>query len=156
MPGRRQAREAALQLLYQRDANPDIKPQVARDMLEELVNFQPLRDLAWQLYVGTASELPAIDKRLQDVAHNWRLSRMAMTDRNILRMGLYEMTTIGTPAAVVLDECIELARQYGNAQSGQFVNGILDKLMPGGSQPDLAAEEPAEVPAEPSSSMTLE
>jgi len=156
MPGRRQAREAALQLLYQRDANPDIKPQVARDMLEELINFQPLRDLAWQLYVGTASELPAIDKRLQDVAHNWRLSRMAMTDRNILRMGLYEMTTIGTPAAVVLDECIELARLYGNAQSGQFVNGILDKLMPGGSQTVLTGEEPAEVPAQPSSSMTLE
>lgn len=55
---------------------------------------------------------------------------MAPTDRNVLRMGLYEMTRMGTPAAVVIDESIEIAREFGTENSSSFVNGILDKLMP--------------------------
>ena len=55
---------------------------------------------------------------------------MAPTDRNVLRMGLYEMTKMGTPAAVVIDESIEIAREFGTENSSSFVNGILDKLIP--------------------------
>lgn len=144
MPGRRQAREAALQLLFQRDLQPDVAQETARAMLEETLQNPDLRDFAWQLYVGTFAEQENIDRRIQDVAHNWRLSRMATTDRNILRMGVYELTFAGTPPAVVLDECIEIARTFGNAQSGPFVNGVLDKLIPEGSRPPApAAEQPS-------------
>jgi len=55
---------------------------------------------------------------------------MSPTDRNIIRMGIYEMTMMGTAPAVVLDECIEIAKAFGSNQSGQFVNGVLDKLIP--------------------------
>ena len=99
-------------------------------MLEELVPEPDLRELAWQLYTGTLAERDKIDQRIQSIAVNWRVSRMSSTDRNVIRMGVYEMTVMQTPAAVVLDECIEIAKFFGTAQSGQFVNGILDKLMP--------------------------
>ncbi len=130
MARRRKAREAALQLLFQRDLNPDVSQHSARDMLDDLLEDESLREFAWQLYVGTFASRESLDQRIQAVAENWSLSRMAPTDRNVLRMGLFEMETIGTPSAVVLNECIELARSYGSQQSSSFVNGILDKLVP--------------------------
>ena len=130
MAGRRTARIAALQLLYQIDLLPDTTSATAETMLAELVPEPDLRELAWQLYTGTLAERDKIDQRIQSIAVNWRVSRMSSTDRNVIRMGVYEMTVMQTPAAVVLDECIEIAKHFGTAQSGQFVNGILDKLMP--------------------------
>lgn len=130
MARRRQAREAALQLLYQRDLNPDTSQYAARESLDDLLPKEELREFAWQLYVGAVAELEAIDARIVEVAENWSISRMAPTDRNVIRMGYYEMARMGTPAAVVLDECVELARDFGNASSSSFVNGILDKLIP--------------------------
>lgn len=158
MPGRRQAREAVLQLLYQHDANPDISQETARDMLDELIEPRVLREFGWRLYVETCARQTELDRQIQEVAHNWRLSRMGMTDRNVLRLGVCEMLALGTPGPVVLDECIELARQFGNAQSSQFVNGILDKLIPKAkdidgvdpSEPEAITETPApeeELPA---------
>jgi transcription antitermination protein NusB len=139
MARRRQAREAALQLLYQRDLNPDTSPYAAQESLDELLPKQELREFAWQIYVGTVSRLEDIDAEIQAVAENWTLSRMAPTDRNVIRMGHYEMSSMGTAPAVVLDECVELARNFGNASSSSFVNGILDKLIPAGS--DSASSE---------------
>jgi len=130
MARRRQARQAALQLLHQHDLNSEITPETAREMLDELLEVEDLRSFAWQLYVGTVGGRDEFDRQIQAVAENWKVSRMAVPDRNLLRLGIYEMTVIGTPAAVVLDECIELARLFGTAQSTQFVNGILDKLIP--------------------------
>jgi len=130
MARRRQAREAALQLLYQRDINPDTSQHAARESLDELLPKQELREFSWQIYAGTTSQLAEIDARISAAADNWSLSRMAPTDRNVIRMGLYEMTAMETPPAVVLDECIELARDFGNAASSAFVNGILDRLIP--------------------------
>lgn len=130
MAGRRQARIAALQLLYQVDLLPDTTSEMAESMLEELVSDPDLRKLAWQLYTGTLAERNKIDQQIQSVAVNWRVSRMSSTDRNVIRMGIYEMTVLQTPGPVVMDECIEIAKEFGTAQSGQFVNGILDKLKP--------------------------
>jgi len=141
MARRRQAREVALQLLYQRDINPDTSLQVARESLDELLPAQELRDFSWQIYVGTTSRLAEIDEQIIEAADNWSLSRMAPTDRNVIRMGIYEMTAMETPAAVVLDECIELARDFGNAASSAFVNGVLDRLMP---QDDTSPRRPVE------------
>ena len=133
MARRRQARTAALQLLYQRDVNPEIDKHIAHEMLGELVETEDLREFAWQIYTGTLSIAEEVDRKIQAVSENWRVSRMSPTDRNIIRMGVYEMTMMGTAPAVVLDECIEIAREFGSVQSGQFVNGVLDKMIPEGS-----------------------
>lgn len=99
-------------------------------MLVELVPDPELRAFAWSLYEGTLKNRDRLDEELQSVAHNWRVSRMTPTDRNVLRMGLYEMTELKTPAPVVIDECIEIAKLLGTENSGTFVNGILDKVIP--------------------------
>lgn len=148
MARRRQAREAALQLLYQRDLNPDTSQYVAKESLDELLPKQELREFAWQLYVGTLEQQAEIDEKILAVAENWSLSRMAPTDRNVIRMGYYEVTAMGTPVPVVLDECIELARDFGNADSSSFVNGLLDKLVPNSGEASEAAT--PEATAEPS------
>ena len=70
-----------------------------------------------------------MDKLIEQVAENWSLKRMAATDRNILRLGAYEILHTDTPDRVAIDEAVELAKRFGSAQSAQFVNGILDKLM---------------------------
>ena len=72
----------------------------------------------------------ALDARISAAAENWTLARMAPTDRNALRLGAYELLFTNTPHRVVIDETIELARRFGTAQSPQFVNGILDRLIP--------------------------
>lgn len=139
MERRRESRQVALQLLFQSDSNPDSTAYTAREMLEEELKHSDAREFAWQLYTGTLSVRDEIDEQLQSVADNWRVSRMALTDRNVLRMGAYEMTRMGTPAAIVLDECIEIAKAYGSEKSAEFVNGILDKLVP-----QVVAEESGE------------
>jgi N utilization substance protein B len=126
---RSRAREVTLQLLYQRDQNPEI----GRDVVEAFAR-QRLKDAATvpfslSLYDGVVEKSPDIDRRLAEAAENWKLSRMAAVDRNVLRLGAYELLfTPQTPAGVVLDEAIELAKRYGSADSPAFVNGVLDRL----------------------------
>ncbi len=76
-----------------------------------------------------------LDRRIVAVAENWALDRMAPTDRNVLRLAAYELLFTDTPPKVAIDEAIELARKFGTAQSSQFVNGILDQLVPEEQQP---------------------
>ena len=73
---------------------------------------------------------PEIDARIEAAAENWDISRMAATDRNTLRLGVFELYFTDTPHQVVIDEAVELARKFGSAQSAQFVNGLLDRLIP--------------------------
>ena len=119
----------ALQLLFQRDHNPS----VTRTDLERFA-LDRLRDPALQTFClslndGVFTHLAEIDERLAAAAENWRLSRMTTVDRNVLRLGAYELLyAADTPPNVVLDECIELARRYGSADSPAFVNGVLDRL----------------------------
>ena len=72
---------------------------------------------------------PELDERIEQTAANWSLHRMAATDRNVLRLGAYEILHTDTPPRVAIDEAVELAKRFGAAQSAQFVNGILDQLM---------------------------
>jgi len=129
MTKRSRAREVALQLLFQRDHNPGIgRPSVTRFIHERLSNSQ-LESFCLGLYDGVMAHLDEIDRRLGAAAENWRLPRMATVDRNVLRLGAYEVLhTPETPAAVAFDEAIELARRYGSADSPAFVNGVLDRL----------------------------
>ncbi|MEX0715681.1 MAG: transcription antitermination factor NusB [Planctomycetaceae bacterium] len=130
MARRSKAREVALQMLYQRDLNPDVAADAVREMIAEQLPDEPSRKFCWDLFVGVMEWRNHLDSRIQEVAENWTVSRMPPTDRNLLRMGGFELLYSDTPHRVVIDEAVELAKRYGTAQSSQFVNGILDKLVP--------------------------
>jgi N utilization substance protein B len=90
---------------------------------------RPLRDpFAAELVRGTVEHVEQIDERIVRHAEHWRMSRMPGVDRNILRLAVYEMTFGGTPAAVTIDEALELARKFAGEESVQFVNGVLDAI----------------------------
>ena len=130
MARRSKAREVCLQMLFQADVNPDIDAQTVHGMIREQLPDETLSLFAWQLFTGVMEIRSMLDTRIQNVAENWSLPRMAPTDRNVLRLGAFELLHTETPLRVVIDEAIDLARKFGTAQSPQFVNGILDKLIP--------------------------
>jgi transcription antitermination protein NusB len=142
MARRSRARETALQLLYRQDLNPAGNLESAGEFIEERLEDQALRDFCWKLFTGALEWRNVIDTRIEEVAANWSLRRMAPTDRNVLRLGAYELLYTDTPNRVVIDESLELAKKFGNAQSSQFVNGILDQLMPtvGDESPDAPTQ----------------
>lgn len=126
---RSRAREVALQLLFQHDANPGIARQAIEEFVTGRLREPSLRPFCLALYDGVLQHQQEIDQKLSLAAENWRLPRMAVVDRNILRLGAYEILyTPETPPAVALDEAIELARRYGSADSPKFINGVLDQL----------------------------
>ena len=124
---RKQARFLVVQMLYQIDLNPDISINEIREMIEEHGRNKTARTFAWELFTGVMEFKQQLDEHIVRVAENWTLKRMAVTDRNILRLGTYELLHTDTPPAVVIDEAVELAREFGSAHSSQFVNGILIK-----------------------------
>jgi transcription antitermination protein NusB len=127
---RTRARELAMQMLYQRDLNPDVSADTVRSMIAEEVREAALQQFAWDLFSGAMEWRSQIDRSIEEIAANWQLSRMAPTDRNILRLGVFELLHTDTPHRVVIDEAIEMAKRFGSTQSFQFVNGILDRLVP--------------------------
>jgi N utilization substance protein B len=130
MSRRSRAREIVLQVLYQCDLNPDQADDVRQRFINARLNYKTdLVEFAETLLSGVRNHLPAIDQRLEETALNWKLSRMAATDRNVLRLGAYEVLYTDTPSPVAINEAIELAKRYGTKNSAQFVNGILDRLM---------------------------
>ncbi|WP_029631006.1 transcription antitermination factor NusB [Zavarzinella formosa] len=143
MTRRSRAREVALQLLFQRDLNADVPrkaiEQFTRDRLgvrrDETGRIRPEEAAAYEfclgLYDGVVEVLKTLDARISAASENWKLHRMAASDRNVLRLGAYELVHAKepTPAAVALDEAIELARRYGSKDSPSFVNGVLDKVF---------------------------
>lgn len=130
MARRTRARELALQMLFQVDLNPDIDGQTVREMIRERLRDDDLRQFAWMLFAGVMECRADLDERIQAVASNWKLYRMAATDRNCLRVGAFELLHTETPHRVVIDEALELAKKFGSGQSSQFVNGVLDQLVP--------------------------
>lgn len=119
-----------MQMLYQVDLNPDVDGKAVRAMIAERLPDHDLQLFAWQLFSGVMEIRPQLDEQIQAVAQNWKLSRMAATDRNCLRQGAFELLHMDTPHRVVIDEALELARKFGSDQSAPFVNGVLDKLVP--------------------------
>ena len=132
MTERHRAREAALQLLYQWEVGGAAAGDAAAgDAAREaywLAHPAPAarRRFATALVDGTTESLAAIDALLEPAAHNWRLSRMAVIDRLILRMAVYELAHTETPAPVVIDEALELARTFSGEGATAFINGVLD------------------------------
>ena len=117
-------------MLYQVDLNPDVDPQTVAQMLRDRLQDDELREFAWVLFSGVMEYRAMLDEKIEDAADNWKLFRMAATDRNCLRLGAFELLQTATPPGVVIDEALELARKFGSDQSAAFVNGILDKLVP--------------------------
>lgn len=147
MARRTKAREVVVQMLYLRDLNPDVDSDTIHTLIDEQLRSPDLREFAWRLFVGVMEYRAQIDERLQDAAENWAIKRMAPTDRNVLRLGAYELLQTDTPHRVVLDEAIELAKRFGGKQSSQFVNGVLDQVVPADRRGD-ERNSPADVGSE--------
>ncbi|MDX1948423.1 MAG: transcription antitermination factor NusB [Pirellulaceae bacterium] len=128
--GRSRAREIVLQVLYEDDLNPDRNPEAAdRFLCARLNDDRELIDFARSLVAGVRKHRAEIDQLLVERADNWTLERMAVTDRNILRLGAFEMLHGGTPEKVAISEAVDLAKRYGARQSPHFVNGVLDRFV---------------------------
>jgi transcription antitermination factor NusB len=159
MRARTAAREATLKALYMLDMRPDMTP----DELDETLRREAPQDslaFARELLKGTREHMPEIDLEVESIALNWNLRRMAAVDRNVIRLGSFElMHRPDIPGAVVINEAVVMAKKYSTKDSGGFVNGILDKVMqrhpnPARASRDLAAVddplvEPPESESEP-------
>jgi len=130
MPSRRRSRQRALQILFSWDARRQPVNDALDAYYETLFSEEhPGRDpFVADLVRGTIQNLSEVDERIGRHAEHWRLERMPAVDRNILRLAVYEMMHGGTPAAVAIDEALELARKFSNEESVQFVNGVLDAV----------------------------
>ena len=129
MMRRSRAREVALQLLVQRDLNPAPNREILERFVRDRLRDPGREPFTLALVDGVGEHAGEIDRQLAAAAENWRVARMAVVDRNILRLAANELLYMPeTPAAVVIDEAVELARRFGSANSPAFVNGVLDRL----------------------------
>jgi len=147
---RRRSREVALQVLYAIDLartrtagtsdESQVDPNAAREVFESVAAHFEMpagaKSFALELVCEVCLHADALDTRVTAHTRNWRLSRMAAVDRNILRLGCYELTHTETPTAVVVNEAVELARHFGADASPAFVNGVLDAVGRGRSSAD--------------------
>lgn len=130
MSQRRRAREVAVQILFEDDVNPRATVDQMKRFLHGRLNNPEMEEFAQTLILGVRRNLEEIDQKLSQIAANWSLDRMAGSDRSVLRLAAYEVLYTETPFRVAVNEAIDLAKRFGGAQSGAFVNGILDKLRP--------------------------
>jgi transcription antitermination protein NusB len=132
--GRRRAREAALQILYQTEVGHLTMAEAARthDAIgSDAIDLDDsAREYAVRLARGSWEAKDAIDVYIADAARNWRIERLAVIDRLLLRLAVHELLDYpGTPPRVVIDEAIELARLYSGEDAAKFVNGVLDGVF---------------------------
>ncbi len=134
MPARHRSRQRALQVLFSMDQSAKSVDDSIAAFYETLaseedeVSGTPPDEFMEVLVRGTAAKTGDIDQQIVAKSENWRLERMPAVDRNILRLAVYEMTETETPAPVVIDEALELARQFSTDESAAFVNGVLDAI----------------------------
>ena len=130
MGPRRKAREYALQMLFQWDITHDAIEQIVATFFQNQPEENAaIVDFARSLVTGTIEHVEEIDRLIQRHAEHWRLDRMAIVDRNLLRLATQEfLHDNGTPKTVVINEAIEIARRFSTQESPQFINGILDSI----------------------------
>ncbi|MDE0884638.1 MAG: transcription antitermination factor NusB [Myxococcota bacterium] len=145
---RRRAREVALQVLYavdlgrwrspasrEVDASPEPRESDPAGMFDAVAESFEMpsaaRDFARELVTEVEGHRAELDRSISQYSANWRIERMAAVDRNILRLGTYELLHTATPVGVILNEAVDLARRFSNDPSPAFVNGILDALARG-------------------------
>ena len=131
MTRRREARELAFRAAYQADVTGEPVERCLQEILEDMEEGMDAEAAAFAgaLVTTLARHQPEIDGEVSRIARNWSLTRMAATDRSILRLAAAELLYhVEVPVRVTLDEAIEIAKKYGMETSGAFVNGILDRL----------------------------
>jgi transcription antitermination protein NusB len=129
MGARSTARESALQILYAMDTAGHGVDQAISDFWSETPGDGEGRAYSEQLVRGVDGARTELDEMLALVSAHWRIERMTRVDRNVLRLGAFELRySPEVPRAVILDEAVELAKRYGTEESGSFVNGVLDKV----------------------------
>jgi transcription antitermination protein NusB len=131
MGSRRKARECALQMLFAADVAEIPADEVVRSYWAELGEPDldvTAREFATRLAARTLSNLELLDERIRSRAEHWRISRMAVVDRNILRLAVYEFLYEPTPRTVAINEALEIARRFSTYEATQFINGILDAI----------------------------
>ncbi len=129
MGARRSGREAALQMLFQMEASGADAEEVIRTFWRSFEADPEGKPYADELVRGAAAHLAELDATIIAAADNWRLERMTRLDRNLLRLGVFELAhRADVPRAVILDEAVELAKSFGAEGSGAFVNGVLARV----------------------------
>lgn len=134
MRRRTRAREFALQILYQIDITKD----KLEDILDNFWNYQEekeadpaVKDFALEIVKGVIKSLKAIDEKISRYATNWQLKRIAVVERNILRLASFELLfRSDIPTKVSINEAVDLAKRFSGEEAGKFVNGVLDKIKP--------------------------
>ena len=142
MGSRRKARECALQMLFAADVAGAAPEDVVRTFWAQLGDTdteETAREFASRLAVGTLAHLDTLDERIRSRAEHWRIPRMAIVDRNILRLAVYEFLYEPTPRTVAINEALEIARRFSTYEATQFINGILDAI-----KRDLDEQQPQE------------
>jgi transcription antitermination protein NusB len=144
MGARTSGREAALQMLFALEAGGGSAERVIMHYWRLTPGDPEGREYADQIVRGIAADLAQVDETIRKASTNWRLERMTRVDRNVLRLGAWELAkSTDVPRAVILDEAVELAKRFGSEESGAFVNGVLDRAAEdvGRVDRDKAAED---------------
>lgn len=131
MGTRRKARECALQMLFAADVAKTQAGVLASDYWKELGEpsmDEATREFSNQLTAGTLREIEKTDETIRTRAEHWRIERMAIVDRNVLRLAVYEFLFTDTPHTVIINEALEIARRFSTFEATQFINGILDAI----------------------------
>ena len=124
------SRELALKILYQSDiANKPFSVAIEDFFKDEETKEKTVIEYTRRLVLGVGEHLNEIDKKISEYAANWELKRMAVIDRNVLRLGVFELKfESDVPPKVTINEAVELAKKYGDIDSSKFINGVLDKI----------------------------
>jgi transcription antitermination factor NusB len=116
-------------MLYQVEIRRENPKRISEEFWQAHESLPDIKQFANQLFEGTLTHLPEIDPLIASHADNWNLNRMAVIDRNILRLGAFELLhQEDVPPKVCINEAIELAKRFGDSESGKFINGILDAI----------------------------
>ena len=150
MSTRREAREWAIQFLFQRDFNRGGLDVALVEFWDGTEHTEDARTFTEELVRGVEMNRLAIDERLQGYAENWALKRMSAVDRNVMRLALYEMFfRDDIPPVVSINEAVDIAKDFSSDESGKFVNGILDRARKDLQRPARTAIKPGPLTGEP-------
>lgn len=128
MATRREAREWAVQLLFELDMNPRKLDDAFRDFWAERPGSEKAKSFCERLVRGVGHKRERIDESIKRYAENWDIARMGVVDRNVMRLAIYEMLFCeDIPPIVSINEAVDLAKYYSDSESGRFVNGLLDR-----------------------------
>ena len=130
MRARTRARECTLKILYQIEITKSTPEVALDDYFQWNEEPQDVKDFTQTLVTGISSQISALDETIRKFAEHWEIDRMAVIDKNILRLGCYELLFLkDIPPKVSINEAIELGKKFGDIETAKFVNGILDRVF---------------------------